>query len=506
MVRIIQEDYSKVKVLADDRDILLQIFNYFAYYVDGYKYQPLYKSGRWDGKIKLFDFIEKKLPIGLLSQLEEFLDSNDIEYKKEFYQDDEFFITPEYLESFIKKLNIPAHLEIRDYQKELVLKSINERQSVAISATSSGKSISIYIIAMIMLANKKRVFLIVPSVGLVHQMYDDFISYGLPEDKAQSLIHKIHSGQEKAFTKPIIITTWQSVHKPAVLREFTSKVNGTEKQYDCIMCDEAHLVKAGDGKKIADIVEAFTYSPWKMGFTGSLPKDELTKQQIISALGKPIPIVNASELVEMGYATDLKVTAVFLKYPKEDIDYVRSKECRKNWNNEVTFFNEHPAKLKFILALVKSKLDKGENCIIFFKRVAFGKLLFKEISKLTKNAHYIDGSIDGEVRNAIRGEIERNESTALVASYKTTSTGISIKKLHTGILAEDLGKSDTTLVQTLGRFLRQHEDKDISNIYDIIDDCRYKKTYQNYMYRHFLDRLETYRTEGWFVHEKEYFL
>ena len=106
MVRLIQEDFSNIKVLSEDREVYLNIFNHFAYFMDGYKFMPLYKSGKFDGRIKLFDFVEKKLPIGLLSNLEEYLTSNGIEYVKEFYQDDEFTITPEYLDSFIERSHL----------------------------------------------------------------------------------------------------------------------------------------------------------------------------------------------------------------------------------------------------------------------------------------------------------------------------------------------------------------------------------------------------------------
>jgi superfamily II DNA or RNA helicase len=267
-----------------------------------------------------------------------------------------------------------------------------------------------------------------------------------------------------------------------------------------------HICKGGDGKKIAEIVEAFNYSPWKIGVTGSLPKDELTKMQIISALGKPVHIIKASELVEMGYATDLNVVSIFLKYPKEDIDYVRSKECRKNWNNEASYFNEHQGKMKFVLGLINSKIKKHENTIVFFRNISYGKALHEEVKKLTEHVYYIDGSIDGKIRDEIRGLIEKNDNVVLIASYKTTSTGINIKKIHNGIFGQSPGKSDVTLVQSLGRFLRQHESKDISNIYDIVDDCRYKTSYQNFMYRHFIARLDTYQKEGWFVSEKNYII
>jgi hypothetical protein len=76
VVQIIQESESFYKIFSKDREHLLKIYNHFSYFTTGYQYMPLYKSGKWDGKIKLFDFIEKRLPIGLVDQLIEFLESH----------------------------------------------------------------------------------------------------------------------------------------------------------------------------------------------------------------------------------------------------------------------------------------------------------------------------------------------------------------------------------------------------------------------------------------------
>lgn len=497
MVKIVSKDFSFANVFGDRED-LLKIFNHFGYFVANYKFQPLYKQGRWDGKIKLFNFVEKTIPLGLVPQLKQFLETERIDYEEHLFEDDNFVLDMETLEKFIIKLKIP--FEVRDYQKDLILVAINNRQSVSVAATGSGKSLAIYIICMLMIWQKKRTFLIVPSLSLVHQMYSDFISYGMPEENAEKMIHCIYGGQEKSFTKPIIISTWQSIYKPSVIKEYTSKVNATDLQYDCIIADEAHLIKAGEEKKVSDIIESFTHSPWKIGVTGSMPRDELARQQIIAALGEPVDIIRATELVERGYATDLNVTALFLKYNEIDSKYLRSSEVRKKWTLEEKFVNEHTKKHLVIKKLIQSKINKNENTIVFFKNIDYGKILLKIASEMTEHVYYIDGTVDGKIREQIRKDIEEGVGVVIVASFKTFSTGINIKKIHNGIFAQNPGKSDTTLIQSLGRFLRQHESKDIANVYDIIDDAR-SKNYTNFCYRHFEQRLEVYRSQGWYINE-----
>jgi len=503
MIDIKQIDYSFAKV-SGDKEELLKIFNYFSYLVDGYQFQPLYKQGRWDGKVKMYDFVNKTMPLGLIPQLIEFLQKNGIQYSIINFDDNEFRIDYEYLEHCIKVYKIP--MEVRDYQKKIVIECINQRRLLAISSTSSGKSLALYLIVRIMLENTKRCFIIVPNISLVTQLYKDFISYGWDEILVQESVHCIFGGQEKLFIKPVIISTWQSIFKPEVLSKFTSAINDTDKLYDCVIIDEAHKVKTSEGQKIGNILEKFTYSPWKLGVTGSLPKQELLKQQIIACLGNPLQIISASELVERGMATDLNISLIYLDYNTDERKYVKKLVKSKTWNEEMDFINTHPQKLGFILKLGLSKLNKNENSIIFFKRIAFGQALFnmfKEAGVPLDKLKYVDGSVKGDVREDIRTDMEEMSGVILIASYNTFSTGINIKQLNNGIFGENPGKSDVTLIQSLGRFLRQHSSKTQANIYDLVDDLRVK-TYDNYAWRHFKERLDTYRNEGWFLNEKTF--
>ena len=106
---------------------------------------------------------------------------------------------------------------------------------------------------------------------------------------------------------------------------------------------------------------------------------------------------------------------------------------------------------------------------------------------------YIDGSVSGTTRNDIRKAIEEEENAILVASLGTTSTGISINKLH-HMIAASPSKSKIKVLQSIGRMLRQHESKEQAVLYDIVDDFSYK-SYTNFTYKHFVDRTRIYDKE-----------
>jgi superfamily II DNA or RNA helicase len=86
-----------------------------------------------------------------------------------------------------------------------------------------------------------------------------------------------------------------------------------------------------------------------------------------------------------------------------------------------------------------------------------------------------------------------------VASYGTTSTGVSIKNIHNVIFASP-SKSKIKVLQSIGRGLRKNENKDRVVLYDIVDKISYttrqgnEKT--NYVFHHFLERWKIYKHEG----------
>jgi hypothetical protein len=87
-------------------------------------------------------------------------------------------------------------------------------------------------------------------------------------------------------------------------------------------------------------------------------------------------------LVEAGHATDLDITSIYLKHNKGSYKLFKkqssekfSKGITKNYLMEEAFINTSDLKQEFICKLVSSKVKKGENIIVFFKRIQYGKAL-----------------------------------------------------------------------------------------------------------------------------------
>ncbi len=81
----------------------------------------------------------------------------------------------------------------------------------------------------------------------------------------------------------------------------------------------------------------------------------------------------------------------------------------------------------------------------------------------------------------------------------TFSTGISVKNIHNIFLTESF-KSQTIVLQTLGRGLRTHKDKKLLNVIDFVDnlsyDSDYGYKYVNFFVKHSKERIKIYKEQN----------
>jgi len=106
-------------------------------------------------------------------------------------------------------------------------------------------------------------------------------------------------------------------------------------------------------------------------------------------------------------------------------------------------------------------------------------------------------------------KIDKEKPAIVIAQMSIMSTGISIKNLHNVVLLSST-KAFTTIIQIIGRLLRLHNSKTKAHLYDIIDDISKIGSRggvkENFVLKHFYQRLEYYRSEEYNINEKEIFL
>jgi superfamily II DNA or RNA helicase len=124
--------------------------------------------------------------------------------------------------------------------------------------------------------------------------------YGLQEKYIGRIYDKIKK-KPIQWAKTIVITTWQS------LKNNMDKL----KDYDVIIGDECHQVKAHELKKIFSKSTA----RYRLGFTGTMPDDILETLNTKAFLGPVLREYSSGLLGEQGYISKCTVKILDIDYP-----------------------------------------------------------------------------------------------------------------------------------------------------------------------------------------------
>lgn len=478
---------ASLRVTSDDIGIEMELKEHFSFFVPGYKFMPLYRNKIWDGKVALYDFYRKKIAYGLYDYVKAFAKSNDYEVVDvaEINPKTEF-VSREALKEFIDGLQLRSRgepIELRDYQFEAVYNALNRKKTLTIAPTSAGKSAIIYCTIRYLLQYQHKVILVVPTTSLVSQMFSDFEDYSSANKwETDVYCHQLMSGKEKRFDKPVLITTWQSVHAMSKSRDMESFY----KQWTVYIGDEAHKFSAASLQKIS---ERLVNAEYRIGTTGTVQDDKTTKLQLEGCFGPAYRVITTKQLMENKQIVQLKIKALMLEYPAE----VREMVKKADYQSEISYIVQHEGRNKFIAKLAATR--EGNTLVLFNFVENHGKPMYEMIKKVAKNkkVFFVYGETGVEDREAIRAEVDKYDDAIIVASLGTFSTGINIPSIEHIIFAHPT-KSKIRNLQSIGRGLRLRKGKTHCVLYDIADDMSHKGK-PNHAMNHFNLRIETYAEE-----------
>ena len=471
----IDEIYMKI---VGERSVLQDISEEFTFFADNYKFMKKYKSGIWDGKIRLLNPLNGRLYVGLLHRL--FKVCKELDYKVKFDNISDFSLNQlsiEDVKDFIQNINLP--FSPREYQVNSLYDCIQKKRLVVLSPTGSGKSLIIYMFIRWFLSQhpNEKMMLIVPNVSLVHQIYNDFEDYSSDNLwDVEKFCQKIYSGQEKLVEKNVAITTWQSIYRlpPSYF-----------KAYRGVIVDEAHQAKASS---LTNILGKMRYAEYRIGTTGTLDDINVHQLTLEGLFGVVRNHVTTKKLIDDNYLSDFKIKFITLKYPEDECKEV----CKMDYVDEIDFILDHPKRNKFIKNLCGHL--KGNTLVLYTYVEKHGDLLSEILEELPdKEVFYIHGKIDAKIREKVRKKVEDMDNALILASYGTFSTGINIKNLHNVIFASPT-KSKIRSLQSIGRGLRLGDDKESCILFDLCDDFSFKKK-TNYMIKHGTERMKIYIKE-----------
>jgi superfamily II DNA or RNA helicase len=447
-----------------------------------------------------------------------------------------------------------------DYQLKCARDSLLNPKQISLACTSSGKSYILFLISYFLYKNNKKGYLIVPNIGLLTQLYEDFSDYFKPEystqrDEFLDCIDKQGGGHQSEFDSFLTISTWQSL---ATRKDVLDRA-------DFILCDELHRYAA---EVSSEIVKSSTNARYKWGLTGTLPEDPMATMMLMGMFGAPKRYIRACELIERGLATPVEIISFIMEYSDEDKRLFNSLP-RGQFAKQLAFIKEHKNRHEFLINL-STKVKNSGNTIILGTHTEHIKLIFTDIMKrlypsaVVQNkditgkksfefqkqygVYFINGEDDAKTRELTRKILEEkhyiielNDSTKitlsendsydgiplkdliidvsiykdiksislrneiLISNYAIMSTGVNIKRLFNIIFACPL-KAYTTITQGIGRGLRLHPDKKIFRVFDIVDNFG-MKTPGGIFWKQYLERQRhSYNSEGYPITEKEYIL
>ena len=456
-----------------------ELAEHFCFYVPGYKFMPAYRNRMWDGKIRLFDLRYKTLYGGLLEYIKEFAESRQYELKI----DKESNIAPD-INGLMSEIALSVHgdhITPRDYQLDALSCALQNKRSLLLSPTASGKSLIIYMAIRHHLMHKSgQILIIVPTTSLVEQLYYDFDDYSqFDQFSVQENCHRIYSGKERYnIDKRVVITTWQSIYKLGIewFREYTMVIG-----------DEAHNFKA---KSLTSILEKCVNAEYRIGTTGTLDGTQ-THQLVLEGLFGPVyKVTTTKKLIQQKSLAELEIFVLLLKY-KDDICKMVAKS---KYQEEVDFIVKYGPRNNFISNLA---VDQKGNTLILFQFVEkHGKPLHDILKTKVddkRKLFYVSGETDVNTREKIREITEKESNAIIVASMGTFSTGINIRNLHNIIFASP-SKSQIRVLQSIGRGLRLSDDGINTKVFDIADDLHWKSK-KNYTLTHAAERIKIYSKE-----------
>lgn len=470
MITLDYDTGLKRATISGDVDIVKELTEHFSYENLGAKFAR--KMGRF--------IPERSYLITPTGRYDEGLTYLLAEYIEKEFSGTEITITPVLQSVLTPKIkdavSANLNLELRDYQKDIVDLCIEKGRGTVLLATAGGKTLTFanLLQSIYNVSNKEtwKVLLLVPDLGLVNQTYGDFQKYGVT-----FRFCKWTGTNEIDLGANVII---------ANLGILQSKNSDTDwvKFVDLLIIDEVHKLRRDN--KINKLIKTIK-THRKFGFTGTLPEANCDQWNIIGKIGPVLFEKRSFELRQDNYITNAEAKIFNIqynnppRYKKEDL------EDPSAWfRMEQDFLVENTFRNEFI-----SKFCGGlnNNVLVLVDLIKHGEKIYSTVKTLcpSKEVFFIRGEVEVEDREKAKQIMEKQSNVICIAISKIFSTGISINNIHYIIFAGG-GKAKVKILQSIGRGLRLHENKNKLVIIDIADQLKYSGA-------HSIKRLDLYKSE-----------
>lgn len=452
----------------------------YGVFAANYYFNPKFKLGSWDGKIRYFHKTGKTY-VNLLGEIV----PQVIGLGYKIRVDDQRTVAraePDPIDkTFFHNVLHPITgepWEMRDYQVEMVNALIENGGGIGIAGTGAGKTSMTAALAKVYeLAAGYRSIIIVPDKNLTDQTFREYERFGLDVGE--------FSGDRKDMKHQHIVSTWQSLqNNPNFIQDF-----------QVIIVDEAHGLRGNVLTKL--LTEYGKDIPYRFGVTGTMPKAESDALAVKVAVGLVQYTIPAHVLQEQGYLAKLQIDVIqhtidfkpqYQKY-LDEVEEVKPSTYRQfvdgyfpDYTNEKNYLQGHKERLEWIADYIKAKHElKRGNVLCLVNGVRFGK----KLADMIPGAVFLSGKDKMKDRREVYQQFKDNNDVTLIATVQIASTGLDIPRIF-NMIGIDMGKSFIRTIQSIGRGLRKAEDKDSVHFTDICADLKYSR-------KHLTERKKYYK-------------
>ena len=451
MVTIIINNNSSI-LKTDNKKLLTTLEKKYSAKVPGYNYSAAYRKHGWNGEKAFFSSKTGKFGTGLLSHIEEDLTYLGIDYKIEDSRN----------ATHSDDIELPG-ITLRDYQESMVRNALKAKGCIIKAPTGAGKTL---ILGGILKALEGKTGLIFfTKKQLLKQTYDDLRKWGIDVGLAFG---------DGVIIKPMTLCTVQSIDKVIDTHLKTS---------DFIIFDEVH--EFAKGKVATKVIKSFPNAAYRIGMTATVPRDPMSRLNLISGLGRVIEEVDAKGLIDDGFLTEPIIQII----PMKDTGTVEDTELSYREVYE-KFVTENDIRNNMIVELTEKIQKNRSRTLIIVKDLKHAEILHQRIP----NSFKLEGKDDLVTRKKTINAFKDDKVSVLIGTT-IMQTGIDIPEITHLINARGL-KSEIATLQAMGRALRIHKSKNQVFIYDFFDRAPYLE-------KHAKERIKSYKSLGLEIkHEK----
>lgn len=464
-------------------DHLSYFYEEYGVHAPGYFFNPKFKLGSWDGKIRFFHKTGKTY-VALLDDIIPRLQGLQYEIELDDRRESALVLPSEVDQNFFHNMGVTHQSTgepwiMRDYQVSMVNTLLNYGSGIGLAATGAGKSSMTAAIAKSYeLAGNLRSVIIVPDKSLTIQTKQAYQMFKLDVGE--------YSGTLKDIEHQHVISTWQAMKNNKDLI----------KTFDVVVVDECHGIQ---GKVLTDLLNNYGKQiPYRFGVTGTLPKDKADSLAVRVAVGNVRYSIPAHELIDQNVLSDVDIEVIEhdidLTSQYEDylttVDFGSSKvkysEFKRtffpDWASETAYAQKHKDRLKWISEFLTetSSQEKG-NTLCLVSNIKTGK----KLASMIEGSIFLHGKDDAKERKEYYDKFSTHNNMMVIATAQIASTGLDIPRIF-NLVFVDIGKSFKRTIQAIGRGLRTAHDKDHVKVFDLCTDFKYSKQHQR-------DRIKYYK-------------